>query len=199
MAGFTAVLGQVIKGDFEMTKMQAIAKMFFAVTGIYVFQEGMSFVSYPLGKEDPNKILLSFIILSLFFYWFIAYFLIFKSDRLAIKLGRGGEEADGRWVVRLFIAAAIFAGGLLLAGCIRKSYVLGDLFKTIAVLPTEICRWVSSNEMPTLLSIDSRENMQIAAWLVKMAAALYLLFGTKKFVRWQIDTLKRLNLAIKAD
>ncbi len=182
-----------------MTKIQAIAKMLFAVIGVYVFNEGMSFVSYPLSKEAPNKVLLSFVILWLFFYWFTAYFLIFKSDRLAVELGRGGEETDSRWVVNLFTAAAIFAAGLLLAGCIRKSYVLGDLFKAIVVLPTEISRWVSSNEMPTLLNIDSRKNMQIVAWLVKMAAALYLLFGMKNFVRWQIYTLKRLNLAIKAD
>ena len=182
-----------------MTKLQAIAKMLFGIMGVYAFKEGLSMRPNPIVSGTANNAWLWSGLLSLFFYWVVAYFLIFKSDKLAVNLGKDGEEADNRWVVKLFITAAIFAGGLLLAGCIRWSYVLGDMFKAIAVLPTEISRYLSSNEMPTLINIDSRKKMLIITWLVKTAAALYLLFGMKRFIRWQISKLKSLNLAIEAD
>lgn len=182
-----------------MTKLQAIAKMLFAVMGVYFFKGGLNFISYSPVNGAHSKVFLSFGILCSFFNLFVAYFLIFKSDRLAVELGRGGEEADYRWVVNLFTAAAIFAGGLLLAGCIRKSYVLGDLFKVIAILPADIGRLVSSGEIPTLITIDPGKKIQIIAWFAKTAIAMFVMFGMKKFIRWQVYTLKRWNLAIKAD
>ena len=182
-----------------MTKLQAIAKMLFFVIGVSAFtKEGMIFMLSPLTNEISG-VFLSLGLLWLLFNWAIAYFLIFKSDKFAVKLGKFSEEADDKWVVTLFTAAAIFAGGLLLAGCIRQSYVLGDLFKAIAVLPSEISRWVSGNEIPTLITIDFNKKMQIVAWLIKTAVVLYLMFGMKRFVRWQISKLKSLNLVIEAD
>ena len=178
---------QSFKGRLKMTKLQAIAKVFFFIIGVNAFVDAVGALRRCyFGSADGNEWFLHSLF-GLFFYGLIAYFLIFQSDKLAVKLGKNSEEATEQWVVRLFIGAGIFAGGLLLAGSIREYYLLGDLFKTIAVLPTEICRWISSNEMPTL------------AWLIKMAAALYLLFGMKRFIRWQISKLKSLNLAIKAD
>jgi hypothetical protein len=147
---------------------------------------------------DGNEWLLQFLF-GFIFYSLIAYFLVFKSDKLAVKLGKDSEEATEQWVVRLFIFAGIFAGGLLLAGSIKECYVLRDLFKAILVLPSEISRWFSSNEMPSLVNIDSRKKMQIVAWLIKTAGGLYLLFGMKRFIRWQVSKLKKLNLAVEAD
>ena len=182
-----------------MTKMQAIAKMLFAVLGVYAFEMGLSSIPFRLSSETTAIASFWSSLLALCFYWAIVYFLIFKSDKFAVKLGKFSEEADDKWVVTLFTAAAIFAGGLLLAGCIKRSYFLGDLFKAIAVLPSEISRWFSSNEMPSLINIDFNKKMQIVAWLIKTAAALYLMFGMKRFVRWQISKLKSLNLVIEAD
>lgn len=98
--------------------------------------------------------------------------------------------------MKLFITAAIFAGGLLIAGCITGVEVLGYLLKAILALPADIARLVSSGEMPSLIEFDFSKIMQIVAWFVKAGVALYLLFGMKKFVRWQIDTLKKMNLVI---
>jgi len=182
-----------------MTKMQAIAKMLFVVMGVYAFMDAVRWLRGCYFDSTGGNAWFLHSLFSLIYYGGIAYFLIFKSDKLAVKLGKNSQEADERWVVRLFIAVGIFAGGLLMAGSIKESYVLGALFKAIAVLPSEISRWVSSNEMPTLINIDSRKKMQIVAWFIKAAAALYLLFGMKQFVRWQVTKLKKLNLAIKAD
>ena len=182
-----------------MTKLQATAKVFFFIIGVNAFVDAVRALRRCyFGSADGNEWFLHSLF-GLFFYGLIAYFLIFQSDKLAVKLGKNSEEATEQWVVRLFIGAGIFAGGLLLAGSIKEYYLLGDLFKAILVLPSEISRWVSSNEMLTLLNMDSRKNMQIVAWLVKMVVALYLLFGMKRFIRWQISKLKSLNLAIEAD
>jgi len=166
--------------------MQIVAKVVLVIFGIDAVVRLYRTLVLLGGELTILNYLLMFVLLTVF-AGLLVYFLIFNSNRLAVKMAGIGEQLTqpelSKWIICSMRIGFIFYGFLLLcdsAGFIAK--VLLVPFR-IRMLFNEIVIYKS---FPKMLELSIREWLVLIYDFIKTVLGIYLLFGAPGFVIWQL-------------
>jgi len=172
--------------------MQIIAKAALTILGVSAIVNICSYLSMLTSLTQNTSTLRVVLFLSVFIILLIliAYFLIFKNNRLACKMVGPDEklnpESETLWLVASLRLVAILYGLILLSSSIPT-------LLNIAVLPLHIRPLI--NEIftfgfPKSLIFTSRQWSYMIYNFLKALLAVYLLCGWPQFVRFQLNIRK---------
>lgn len=174
-----------------MTKMQIIAKAVLTFLGIYAAVNlNIRMLIFQGQDISITQVVLSSsaVIVSLIA---VAYFLIFKNNRLAYKMAGPGEklnpESEILWLAASLRMVAILYGLMLLSTSIPT-------ILNIVVSPLHICSL--ANEIFTFRTFPKSLTFKPYQWsymtfnFLKAILAVYLLYGWPRFIRLQLNLRK---------
>lgn len=183
-------------GRFPMSKMYLIAKLALTILGVYVlvqFFNNLYILLRMCLRAQPSagyaEAIVAFVI-GCSFPCIFAYYLLFKSDKLAKKIVGSGYEnggaVDNIWIVAGFRAVFFLCGALIISGSIN--------FIINAVAFAIYCPKIIV-DMIVYKYIDEVFSMPFETWLrlfvrsCKAALGIYLLLGAPRFLRRQIKKI----------
>ena len=177
-----------------MTRMQIIAKAVLTSLGVYCiiqFTQVLTVVYFRLLKDCSFTKTAIGVCISITFIIFLLYFFIINNNRLAVKMAGPGErlspDSQILWLAASLRAAALFCGIILLAGSIK---VLGNIL--LALWPPNFRQWITQIINSGTFFGNSKSFLRQPAYMIysylKLALALYLLYGAPQFVSWQMKS-----------
>ena len=180
------------KGTF-VTKMQIIAKAAHTILGVSAIVNICSYLSMLTSLTQDTSALRTILFLPVFIILLIpiAYFLIFKNNRLACKMAGPGEklnsESETLWLVASLRLVAILYGLILLSSSIPT-------ILNIAVSPLHIRPLINEiftfGTFPKSLIFTARQWPSMIYNFLKALLAVYLLCGWPQFIRFQLNIHK---------
>ncbi|MCX5637455.1 MAG: hypothetical protein NTX52_07155 [Planctomycetota bacterium] len=177
--------------------MQIIAKAVLAILGLSAIVNICSYLRMLTSLTQDTSALRTILFLPVFIILLIpiAYFLIFKNNRLACKMAGPGEklnpESETLWLVASLRLVAILYGLILLSSSIPT-------ILNIAVSPLYIRPLI--NEIFTFGTFPKSLIFPAAQWsymiynFLKALLAIYLLYGWPQFIRFQLNVCKTESL-----
>jgi len=178
-----------------MTKMQIIAKTvltFLGISAVVNFCQYLSTLTSTTQARGASTLrITSFLLVVIILIIVIAYFLIFKNDRLACKMAGSGEKLNSEnevlWLAGSLRMVAISYGLILLSSSMPTilNIIVSPLY--IRSLINEIFTF---RTFPKSLTFTPLQWSYMTYNFLKAILAVYLLYGWPQFVRLQLNILK---------
>jgi hypothetical protein len=173
--------------------MQIIAKAALTILGVSAIVNICSYLSMLTSLTQNTSALQTILFLPVFIILLIliAYFLIFKNNRLACKMAGPGEklnpESETLWLVASLRLVAILYGLILLSSSIPTILNIATLPLHIRPLINEIFTF---GTFPKSLIFTSRQWSSMIYNFLEAILAVYLLYGWPQFIRFQLNIHK---------
>jgi len=176
-----------------MTKMQIIAKAALTFLGISATVNLCHYLSMLTSLVQNTSALRLILFLFVFIIVLIAiiYLLIFKNDRLALKMAGPDEvpntESEALWLAASLRLVAIFYGLILLSTSIPT--ILNILVSPLHIRPL-INEIFAFRTFPKSLILTTSQWSTMIYNFLKAILAVYLLYGWPQFIRFQLNICK---------
>jgi hypothetical protein len=173
--------------------MQIIAKAALTFLGVSAIVNICSYLSMLTSLTQDTSTLRTILFLPVFIILLIpiAYFLIFKNNRLACKMAGPGEklnpESETLWLVASLRLVAILYGLILLSSSIPTILNIAVLPLRMHLLINEIFAF---RAFPKSLLFTARQWSYMIYNFLEAILAVYLLCGWPQFIRLQLNIHK---------